>query len=348
MRYAYAAAGAGIDIFKCVQPIFIAAACSKIQRRSGWVVFAVLTCLSLLAAYGNKANQMAERIGAKAVEVSKRQDGETALKRLQDERRAIPAFNIATDETVGAAREAVNAAERAIAQECGKVGDNCRRRQTEANERRAELAAAIRDKSATETAAEIDKRIREVETKLSTVDVAKASAEADPQTENISKATGVPVEKVALFVHAIFALGIEAVSGFGLYLLFAEAHGVPPLRAQKTENEMALQVFEQLFPAVETPELIISRFKGRCVMKSTGDTVPASRMYSAYEKWCAEQSIKPVSIQVFGRKLGLEKEKSGTTRYVNVRLTPGYDVDTIVRVAEEGADVIPLKGRKPG
>jgi hypothetical protein len=71
------------------------------------------------------------------------------------------------------AGEAVTAATVARDQECGRVGENCRRRV-------ADLAAALRDKALTDHAAELDRRIATLTAKLAGLPTVGS---ADPQVE---------------------------------------------------------------------------------------------------------------------------------------------------------------------
>jgi hypothetical protein len=114
------------------------------------VAYSLTAELSLMAA--TRGDAAAER--AKASDTTKNDRAELA--RLLSERAAMPSFAPATAETVTAAREAVAAAERVPAVECGKRGPQCRSREAEEAAARTALAKAIADKTATDRAAKLD------------------------------------------------------------------------------------------------------------------------------------------------------------------------------------------------
>lgn len=353
-RWAFGLAGGGLDLLKAAMPIVAAAAFLARDRAKGlaaWLVFVLLTVMSLWCAYGTTASQLAERIGNKAIEVTKRADAKGMIERLKAERLALPAFEFATadsiksaEDAIAAARGAIEAADRAVAQECGKVGDNCRRRQGEASERRAELAKAIegknkaiRDKTATDQAAAIEARIAKAEADLASVDVKVAEVDADPQAASMSKATGWSEQSIALFSHFLFAVGIEAGSGFGLWLLMGHGAHSAPVPAAKAEDDETDE--EDVEEAQEAPEptavdpapVLGSRahFFKDCVMPDDSDRVSSAIVYRAYQGWCKQIGVEPVSSQVFGRDPPWPKEKiGGTVFYLNCRMAAGYDAGT--------------------
>lgn len=349
-RWAFGLAGSGLDLLKAAMPIIGAAAFAARDRMKGlaaWFVFVLLTIMSLWCAYGTTASQLAERIGNKAVEINRQSEARATLERLKAERRSLPSFEIATDDSlkaaetgIRAAENAVEAADRAVTQECGKVGENCRKRQAEATDRRAELAKAIaaktamiRDKAATMKAEALDAQIRAAEAALASIDIKTVAIDPDPQAASMSKATGWSEQSIALFSHLLFAIGIEAGSGFGLWLIMG--HGVgrrDDLEASDTEDEPEAETPNIPAPVpVDSAPVLGSRahFFKECVMPDQSDRVSAAIMYRAYQGWCQRIGVEPVSAQVFGRDPPWQKEKiGGTVFYLNCKMAAGYDVGT--------------------
>jgi hypothetical protein len=112
----------------------------------GWSVILGMFCFAALvlnisnslgAIAGRDDKTLAERAKVKETRADDRAD----LKRLSAEREALPKFVATTAEAVKAARDAVTAAERIHAAECGngdrkQRGPNCRTRETEKQNKR--------------------------------------------------------------------------------------------------------------------------------------------------------------------------------------------------------------------
>ena len=127
-RWTYALAGVALDVLKSGLPIFGAMAWhdSKPARSFAcWLVFLVLTCLSLWCAYGTTATQLAEKFARQAVATVEQTSKQTALDRLQKQRDKL-VFTETSAETVKTAEAAVATAAARAADEkkrggCGEV-----------------------------------------------------------------------------------------------------------------------------------------------------------------------------------------------------------------------------------
>ena len=56
-----------------------------------------------------------------------------------------------------------------------------------------------------------------------------------------------------------------------------------------------------------------------------GATIQAKRLYEAYEGWCQENGVDPMTRTLFGRKLverGVRKDKQGVIVYLDIDLLP--------------------------
>src|SRR5215510_9468539 len=109
-RWTFALAGVALDLVKSGLPIFGAQAWHErnpARALACWLVFMVLTGLSLWCAYGTTAIQLASRIATQAVASTTEEDNRSKLKRLRLQRDALT-FTEASAEAVEAAQAAVN------------------------------------------------------------------------------------------------------------------------------------------------------------------------------------------------------------------------------------------------
>ena len=132
-RWTYALAGVALDLLKAGLPIFGALAWheSKPARAFAcWMVFVVLTGLSLWCAYGTTATQLAEKFANQAVASTAQSSRETTLDRLRRQRDALT-FTETSAEAVKTAEAAVATATEQAAVERARGGckDLCRDRE---------------------------------------------------------------------------------------------------------------------------------------------------------------------------------------------------------------------------
>ncbi len=237
-RWTYALAGVALDLLKAGLPIFGALAWheSKPARSlTCWLVFTVLTGLSLWCAYGTTATQLAERFANQAVASVAQTSKQTTLDRLSKQRDAL-IFTETSAEAVNTAEAAVAAATTQADAERSRAGcrDLCRQREKEERDARKALLQAQTDRAATIKAADLDAKIAGAETAFNAVDVKAAVKEADPQSASMAKAIGADQNLIAALSHAVFAIAIELGSGVGFWLVFG--HGAP---ARRGEAEVA-------------------------------------------------------------------------------------------------------------
>src|SRR5262245_18238527 len=226
-RWTYALAGVALDLLKSGLPIFGALAWHERKPARAVacaMVFAVLTGLSLWCAYGTTATQLAERIAAKAVAGTAQDDSRATLKRLREPRDAL-SFTETSPEAVEAAQAAVTtAAEQAAAERSrGGCKDLCRQREGEERDARASLRKAQENRAETAKAAELDRKIEEIERDIRRGNTTENRKEADPQSASMAKVIGTDQDLIAALSHAIFAISIELGSGVGFWLVFG--HG---------------------------------------------------------------------------------------------------------------------------
>lgn len=342
LMWTFAVLFAALDIAKAFLPILASIVISASRRIGIWLCYFFLTFASLWAAWGVNAIQLSERVGIKASAQSDQQNRRATLERLKAERAALPRFEFATEESVRAADAAVKAAEsavqaseKAIEQECKSgIGENCRRRQAEATQRRADVVTAIaaktkviRDKATTDQVVALDAKIQAAEAAYGAVDVRAISTSADPQATAMAKTLGTTEDRIST---TSFLIGAVLVEIGCLLLWFLYGHGEKPAPAPLTSDPSAQQitpVYEQTFPQIETPADSRAKFFRQCVFPAEGQRVSGSSMYAAYQKFCADEGLQPMSVNVFGRNPPVDKERAGgTVWYLNVALATGYSV----------------------
>ena len=320
-RWTYGLAGVALDLLKSGLPIFGAMAWH--DRKSGrslacWLVFGVLTALSLWCAYGTTATQLAEKFAAQAVASVAQTSKQTTLDRLRKQRDSLT-FTETSAETVKTAEDAIAAATaQADAERARKgCGDLCRQREKEEREARAALLKARADRAATIKAADLDARIAAAEAALDAVDVKAAVKEADPQSASMAKAIGADQNLIAALSHTIFAIAIELGSGVGFWLVFG--HG-PPARRESLESTPAPSTIpvpidregaQDLEVIDRQPEVMIECFFRECVRSRLGARVQSTPVWTTYRQWCIDRGIGYVSHTMFSKLARWPKKRSG-------------------------------------
>jgi hypothetical protein len=328
-RWTYALVGVALDLLKSGLPIFGARAWhERNQTRAAacWLVFAVLTCLSLWCAYGTTATQLAENFANKVVAKTIQASKETALDRLRKERDAL-SFSETSAEAVKTAEDAVaTAAAQADAERArGGCRDLCRQREKDEREARAALLKAQADRAATVKAAALDAKIEAAQRDADDPDRRKtANKEADPQSASMAKVLGVDQAVIAAVSLTIFAIAIELGSGVGSWLVFG--HGPLPEREALVAQPPAVLVpidragAQDLQPISEQPADIIARFFREGVRQKRYGRVQSETVWTAYKRWCIARDMPYVSHAMFGRLARWPKERSGNVWYVGCEL----------------------------
>ena len=331
-RWTYALAGVALDLLKAGLPIFGALAWheSKPARAFAcWMVFVVLTGLSLWCAYGTTATQLAEKFANQAVASTAQSSRETTLDRLRRQRDALT-FTETSAEAVKTAEAAVATATEQAAVERARGGckDLCRDRERDERGAREALLKAQQNHAATIKAAELDGRIAAAEHALSQVDVKTATMQADPQSASMAKVIGADQNFIAALSHAVFAISIELGSGVGFWLVFG--HGATSRRRLESEPAVSTSLIDRAgavdLQAVDaTPTEIIERFFLEVARRRIGPRVQSMTVWSAYKVWCAQRGYSPVSHAMFGRLARWPKHRAGgTVWYLDCELAEGY------------------------
>jgi hypothetical protein len=294
-----------------------------------WLVFGVLTCLSLWCAYGTTATQLAEKFAAQAVATVAQTSKETVLDRLRKQRDALT-FTDTSAEAVKTAESVVVTAAARAADERKRVtcGEVCKKWEKDEQAAQVALLKVQADRAATIKATDLDAKIAAAEAALAAVDVREAVKEADPQSASMAKVLGVDQNLIAVLSHVVFAVAIELGSGVGFWLVFG--HGAPPRREdlEAPAPSAALTPIDgegaqELQIIGEQPGDIIERFFREGVRSKRYARVQSEAMWKAYKQWCIDRNLPYVSHTMFGKLARWPKERSGNVWYVNCELAEG-------------------------
>jgi hypothetical protein len=350
-RWTYALAGVALDLLKAGLPIFGALAWheSKPARAAAcWMVFIVLTGLSLWCAYGTTATQLAEKFANQAVASTAQTSKQIALDRLRRQRDALT-FTETSAEAIAAAEASVASAAEQVAAERGRGAcqNRCLQREAEERAARAALTTAQQNRAATIRAADLDGKIAAAEDALGKVDVKTATMQADPQSVSMAKAIGADQNLIAALSHAVFAISIELGSGVGFWLVFG--HGAPNRRRLETEPAGLVPIDRggavELQAIDEKPEDIVARFFLEAVRPRLNGRVQSVAVWTAYKVWCAQRGYSPVSHAMFGRLARWRKDRvGGAVWYLDCELAEGY----VGLVPMSGAKALPAPGMGKG
>jgi hypothetical protein len=332
-HWTYAVAGVALDLFKSGLPILGATAwhdSKPAQSLACWVVFIVLTGLSLWCAYGTTATQLAEKFASQAVAQSDLSTRQTALDRLRGQRDGLK-FTETSEEAVRTAEATVTTATEQAAAERARGGckDICRQREAEERDARAALLLAQQNRAATIKAAALDARLAVAEAALNDVDKKEAVKDADPQSASMAKAIGADQSLIAALSMAFFAIAIEFGSGVGFWLVFG--HGGPRPRAEVHPPPSSTELVpvdppQKLIPIDEKPADIVERFFLEVVRPALNRRVRSLVMWEAFRMWRADRSIDvAVSHAMFGRLARWQKGRiGGAVWYLDCELAEGY------------------------
>jgi Poxvirus D5 protein-like len=275
----------------------------------------------------------------------------------QNSRKQLSHFIWTTDEGVAAAKSAVASAEIARDQECGKIGENCRKRMADVSARQDELARAITKKALTDQATAINAKIAGIEKELS--DLGTVPTHADPGAARLAKLLSliVPMERpedtVSEWWPIFLAGAVEALAMGGPRLLLVALAGENPtkdrqpprrwtawLRRRRDQATVAAPVATPARAAASAtkpkrskkskPEHAIllgdvREFRDSRTLARPGNRIRCGQVYAAYAEWCRANGMEPVSLTAFGtqlKALGVVREnRNNRACYLDIGLT---------------------------
>jgi hypothetical protein len=289
------------------------------------------------------------------------------IERAKNSRSKLPQSRPLVDGAmIEAANQAVELADQARKQECGKVGDNCRKRVEELKAATEARAPLLQQKATADAIDAADKSVRDLEDEKAKLPPAPQNVDA--AAYRLSKQLGKIVELGDNPVEATADILIYAVSGFAEFIallgpvIFLTAMGGdkpaapagrrwwqwkrPPAQNDQgvvkptAAPETAAPARTPATPAkAKSPKKIkaagvrdfgcVREWKESRTAARLGVKVKPSDAYAAYEAWCSDRSLEPVTLTAFGTtmkgELGVtyeERNKRGF--YVGVALlSPG-------------------------
>lgn len=274
------------------------------------------------------------------------------LKRARQERADLKQPETwATAESIDAAKSAVQSAETARAQECGKVGDNCRTRVRELSERQLELGKLMAAKTATDMIIAADDKITAISSEISGLGV--VPTHADPGSARMARLTTLSEATMAELLPLIFAACFELLALVGPHIAMI-ALGEPrrpratqepvqaaPVVVESKPVEVAPEpVRVNLAPSVPSrprPKLATSNklptgavldFLGEGVNFTAGPETEMTDTFIAYSAWCSSSGLRPMGVDRFVpeierscKQFGISIREDGDRHYlVNVQL----------------------------
>src|SRR5262245_42527546 len=333
-RWTFALAGVALDLVKSGLPIFGAQAWHErnpARALACWLVFMVLTGLSLWCAYGTTAIQLASRIATQAVVSTSDEDNRAKLKRLRAQRDALSVTETSA-EAVKAAEGTVEAAKKSADEERARVrcGKECKDREKEERDARTALVTLQSNRALTVKAAELDRKIEDAETVVRASNTVDTKKEPDPQSASMAKAIGADQDIIAAISHVFFAISIELGSGVGFWLVFG--HDRREDNAALTALEIDRAGAEDLVVIEQTPADIVGRFFLQAVRPARGRRTQSLTIWSAYRRWCAERPERGAAVThaMFGKLARWPKERAGgVVWYLDCELAPHYAVPAL-------------------
>jgi hypothetical protein len=146
-----------------------------------------------------------------------------SIKRQLDENRAsrtsLPAFVPTSDDEVAAAQRAVDGAVVSREQECGKVGDNCRKRVSEVVDAQAKLSTVQGNKAIADRAFALDLKVGELERQVR--EAGPAPLASDPGASRLSALTFgmMSSDQVSVWLPTLMSLVAEVIALLGPFVL---------------------------------------------------------------------------------------------------------------------------------
>lgn len=353
-QYIYALGGLVLDVVKSIMPVAIglfmagrSGAGTILCMAIAWLFWLGLVVLSLYCAFGlyaiNRDTASGDTLGKQATykqltaDKGKHEADLTALRAVRTNEIVDAALepmkrNRLWDRTV----QCTSATAGESREFCGKIDAlNAERRSARPA---ADVHADIR---------RAESELREIEGKLSGIDMTVVMKRADPATEAMSAMTGYSADAVKNLFAAMIAILFE-MTGLLPWLLFG-THGAKRREEAPTVVEMVAEAPRkpatvEIVPApaqdapiepeaasapeIELPEVdsIIAQWLKGAVIKRKASYVPADEMHDQFSQWCRANAHDVPSKNMFGRMMTSVSLKSttkgGERRYYDLAMLP--------------------------
>lgn len=304
-------------------------------RHHAWsIIIGLIAAAALVVTFTNSLGAIAGRSDTTLAERSNAKVGietdRAELKRITRERARLAEFTPATADDVKAATEAVAAAERIRAAECGngdpkQRGANCRTRESEEQARRAALSTAIANKSATDKAAKLDGQADAIRARL-----AKSPQVQDPNPLGaaLEQIIGGAADFLTAWQQAVAATVFELCL-LGVMVIFELLGQRPAPPDHAPEAQQPDQALVSSPAPTQRPSRQARSTKGSVkaffherVSPADGDRVEMKTLLGEYRAWCANRQAEPLALANFleeidkvCRKVGLGIETTDERVY---------------------------------
>jgi hypothetical protein len=312
-----------------------AVAVHLLKAGKGWgktwgIIAGAIALVALLANLSNSLGAIAGRADKTLAERSKaseaKKDARAELARLAAERKALPTFVPATEDDVGAAREAVAAAARITKAECGdgtdakQRGPRCRQREAEEGTKREALAGILERKGITDRAAQIDADAADERRKLET---APPVSSANPMAETLARIFHVQADDAATWQQVVTVVVVELLIAFSLVawelltpprVTAIEGEIVRPRRSspRRTRISAPAAILIEAKPAGDVAQFAVAHLR-----PAPEATLAIGDLYQPYREWCSGQGMSAVSAPKFDELFAALCDLSGFGRTQN-------------------------------
>jgi hypothetical protein len=375
-RYGYKGADTAIDgvisavVFGAIALcafIFDAAAVRLwfMGHRIGSIAIGAISAASLVVTFTNSLGAIAGRADVTQAERTRAKDDAAAdradLARISRERAGMR-FAPATDDTVAAARDAVAAAERVRAAECGngdpkQRGPNCRQREIEEQARREALTTALSNKAATDKATSLDGAAAAIRARLA---AALPVQNPNPLGAALALLLGAGAAVLTAWQQAVVAAVFELCLVGVMVIYELLGHVSKPLKERTNDGACALDAIGIEVPArlaVARPENktlssaprkvalspkpqagSVKAYVRDRVFPADGDQAEIKSLMHEYCAWCAQKGFAPIELDAFldeieklFRKLGIEIRVGDDQRVYCLGITLAADAPAATR-----------------
>jgi hypothetical protein len=334
----YGAASAAADCFKALLPFFIFAAIrnkSWSQAFGGVLLFVVCFAYSFSSSLGFAALNRADTTGARTLSAESYQELRADL--VSNRERLAKLGAPRPIGTVQGEIDALKQNSRWISSaECTNATVQQSMSYCESYHKlRSELAVSAE-------ADKFEKRIAEINKKLSAVPTEAAVKEADPQSELLAELSGLTVDEVQTGLTVLIAFLVELGASTGFYVAFSfwgiqdRVHDLGRKGSAQAPAAAPIIVEEKPTAPLEvvpnSPKSDVELFFSERVGREDGSSVMALTLYDDYCAWCEARTKQPLGLPIFNRQfgdLGVQKAKiAGRIRWLGVRMLFGDEEES--------------------
>ncbi len=346
----YGAASAAADGLKALLPFFIMWAVrqrSWMQAASGILVWLVCTAYSLTSSLGFSAINRAETLGERTIVATQYKTLSADLKTAKEKLAFTPQHR-----SVGAVQASLDAAlntsikTRKGRKSVAEVTENCTLSTFTASKHCPKIQRLRSELASAQQANKLESKITSLEAKLEKVSTGAAIAGSDPQSELLTKLSGLKRSHVETALIVLVSMLVEIGSGLGFFVVLGDkntrnnkkkvakrevvstkAEATPVVTASANDNTSSAKYVQSNEPVAhefdETSDELRDFYSSR-IQKSEGSSITASKLYESYCSWAESKGKEPMTLPAFGRQfseIGIQKAKiAGRIRYIGVKL----------------------------